>query len=143
MHKYKDIGFALTPQRIAILEYLDGNKGHPSADEIYKAILGTLPTMSLATVYTTLAALNKRGKLRMLTIDPEKRRYDPDIADHSHMICISCKRIIDLDGDAHYALPEALVKDFSVLTCSIELTGLCPNCKQQERASTEEDQYVR
>ena len=129
MHKYKDIGFRLTPQRVAILEYLDGNKHHPSAEEIYTAILGTFPTMSLATVYTTLAALKKMGKVRMLTIDPGKKRYDPDTLSHGHMICISCKRIIDLEGDVQHALCDAATRDFTVITSSIELSGVCPNCK--------------
>jgi Fur family peroxide stress response transcriptional regulator len=31
MNKYRNIGFKLTPQRLAILSYLEGNKEHPSA----------------------------------------------------------------------------------------------------------------
>ena len=77
MEKYRDIGFKLTPQRIAILDYLEGNKDHPSADDIYKAVSEKFTTMSLATVYTTLAALKERGNVLELTVDPDKKRYDP------------------------------------------------------------------
>ena len=38
MEKYRDSGLKLTPQRLAILEYLDGNKEHPSAEDVYKAV---------------------------------------------------------------------------------------------------------
>ncbi|UCE72718.1 MAG: transcriptional repressor, partial [Nitrospiraceae bacterium] len=38
MEKYRDKGLKLTPQRLAILEYLDGNKSHPSAEDIYAAV---------------------------------------------------------------------------------------------------------
>jgi Fur family peroxide stress response transcriptional regulator len=35
---YKSLGIKLTPQRIAILEYLEGNKEHPSAEDIYNSL---------------------------------------------------------------------------------------------------------
>ncbi|MDA8086444.1 MAG: transcriptional repressor, partial [Nitrospiraceae bacterium] len=34
------LGLKLTPQRLAILEYLDGNTAHPGAEEIYAAVAG-------------------------------------------------------------------------------------------------------
>ncbi|MFZ2197327.1 MAG: transcriptional repressor, partial [Thermodesulfovibrionales bacterium] len=58
MNKYRNIGFKLTPQRLAILSYLEGNKEHPSAEEIFRAVSDQYPTMSFATVYNTLAALS-------------------------------------------------------------------------------------
>ncbi|MGC1454926.1 MAG: transcriptional repressor, partial [Nitrospirota bacterium] len=76
MKKYRDIGFKLTPQRIAILDYIIGNKDHPSADDIYREVSKKFTTMSLATVYTTLAALKERGVVLELTMDPDKKRYD-------------------------------------------------------------------
>jgi len=49
--------------------------------------------MSFATVYNTLNTLVKAGTLRELTIDPEKKRYDPDTSRHHHCICILCGKI--------------------------------------------------
>ncbi|MCK5426958.1 MAG: transcriptional repressor, partial [Thermodesulfovibrionia bacterium] len=54
IEKYRDIGIKLTPQRIAILNYLSGITTHPSAEQIYKAVSKEFPTMSFATVYNTL-----------------------------------------------------------------------------------------
>jgi len=96
MQKYKDIGFKLTPQRLAILEFLDGNKSHPSAEEIYRAVSAKFPTMSFATVYNTLETMRKREKILELTIDPDKKRFDPNPTPHHHLICIRCKRIVDI-----------------------------------------------
>ncbi|MBT9168785.1 MAG: Peroxide operon regulator [Syntrophomonadaceae bacterium] len=67
MEKYKDIGLKLTPQRLAILDCLDGNKEHPSAEDIYKDVSKRFPTMSFATVYNTLEALRQRGGILELT----------------------------------------------------------------------------
>ena len=75
MEQYRDIGFKLTPQRLAILDYLDGNTNHPSAEEIFGAVKTKFPTMSFATVYNTLEALRDRGKVLELTIDPSRKRY--------------------------------------------------------------------
>jgi len=130
MEKYRDIGFKLTPQRIAILEFLEGNKDHPSADDIYKAVSKKFTTMSFATVYTTLAALKKKGTVLELTVDPDKKRYDPTTEGHNHLICISCKRIVDLPGNHQLDLPESAKQNFTVIKSHIEVHGLCPKCKK-------------
>ncbi len=129
-NKYRDIGFKLTPQRIAILDYLEGNRGHPSAENIYKAVSKKFPTMSLATVYTTLGALKEKGNVLELTIDPDKKRYDPETAKHNHLICISCKRIVDVPAPGRIDFPEAIKQGFFVIESQVEFYGLCPECKQ-------------
>jgi len=69
MNKYRKIGIKLTPQRLAILAYLEGNIRHPSANDIDQAVLKKFPTISLATIYTVLAALKKKGNcLRLRSI---------------------------------------------------------------------------
>jgi Fur family peroxide stress response transcriptional regulator len=129
MNKYRNIGLKLTPQRIAILDYLDGNKQHPSADEIYRAVSKKFPTMSFATVYTTLSALKAKGNVIELTIDPGKKRYDPQTGGHNHLICVSCKRIIDVPVAYSLDVPESIKQGFNVTNTHVEFYGLCPKCK--------------
>ena len=133
MEKYRDIGFKLTPQRIAILDYLEGNKDHPSADDIYKAVSKKFTTMSIATVYTTLAALKERGTVLELTVDPDKKRYDPTTTNHNHLICISCKRIVDIPGEHRLDLSESAKQNFTVIKSHLEVHGLCPDCKNKNK----------
>jgi Fur family peroxide stress response transcriptional regulator len=130
MEKYRHIGFKLTPQRIAILDYLEGNKDHPSVDDIYKAVSKKFTTMSVATVYTTLAALKEKGNVLELTVDPDKKRYDPTTANHNHLICISCKRIVDIPGEHQLDLSEIAKQNFTVIKSHLEVHGLCPECKK-------------
>jgi Fur family peroxide stress response transcriptional regulator len=132
MEKYRNIGFKLTPQRIAILDYLDGNKNHPSADEIYKAVSKKFQTMSFATVYNTLAALRDKGSLRELTIDAAKKRYDPDTGHHNHLICVSCRKVVDIQIAYDLELPASAKNDFAVLNNHVEFYGLCPRCKKRK-----------
>ena len=130
MEKYRAIGIKLTPQRLAILDYLEGNKTHPSAEAIYKAVSKKFPTMSLATVYNTLEALRKKGKVAELAVDPYKKRFDPDTRPHHHLICIRCKKMIDVHSQFRLSLPQTDTEGFKIIGNHIEFYGLCPTCKK-------------
>lgn len=133
MEKYKDLGLKLTPQRLAILDYLDGNKEHPSAEDIYKGVSKRFPTMSFATVYNTLEALRQRGGILELTIDPDKKRFDPNTKPHHHLICVKCKKIVDIHNDYKLAVPEDKTEGFELVGNHIEFYGVCPACKMTRR----------
>jgi len=132
MKRFRNIGFKLTPQRIAVLEYLEDNKEHPSAETVYNNVSKTFPTMSFATVYNTLAALRNRGHLLELTIDADKRRYDPNTTHHNHLICTRCRRIIDIPVEYRLHVPEPLRGDFQITGNHIEFYGICPECQGQK-----------
>ena len=132
MEKYRSLQIKLTPQRLAILSFLDGNKTHPSAEDIYKAVIKQFPTMSFATVYNTLEALKNKGNVQELKIDSAKKRYDPDISRHHHLICIKCKSIADIQKDFKISLSEDLTHGFDLLGNSIEFYGICQTCKQHQ-----------
>ncbi|MBI4653463.1 MAG: transcriptional repressor [Nitrospirae bacterium] len=129
MEKYKQFGFKLTPQRLAILNYFNGNKEHPSADDIYRAVSKSFPTMSFATVYNTLEALRNKGNVLELTIDPNKKRYDPNTMPHHHLICVKCKRIIDIHKEFSVSVSEDMTQGFDLIGNHIEFYGVCPKCK--------------
>lgn len=129
MEKYRELGLKLTPQRLAILEYLDGNTDHPSADSIFQEVKKKYPMMSFATVYNTIEALKKKGDLLELTIDPERRRYDPQTKPHHHLICVECKKIVDVHKKFSINVPEEVVDEFDLIGNHIEFYGVCPECK--------------
>jgi Fur family peroxide stress response transcriptional regulator len=126
-------GFKRTPQRLAILEHLDGNKSHPSADEIFRVVAKKNPSMSFATVYNTLNTLVETGAVRELTIDPDRKRYDPDTSAHHHLICLDCKKIVDIPGDVAVEVPRGATKDFVVTGNHIEFYGICAPCRKVQR----------
>lgn len=123
--------FKMTPQRMAIMGCLDGDKSHPSAEEIYERVKGLLPTISFATVYKTLDTLRDHGMLRELTIDPSRKRFDPDTSAHHHAICTECGRIEDVFKDFKIKLPGAVTERFAMLKGNhIEFYGTCTECGQ-------------
>jgi len=132
MEKYRDSGLKLTPQRLAILEYLDGNKEHPSAEDVYKAVSKKFPTMSLATVYNTLMTLKQRGLVKELTMDPLRMRFDPQPTPHHHLICMDCRKIIDIHIRLRVNLPEMEQEGFEIVGNHIEFYGRCPKCKNKK-----------
>lgn len=129
MERYKSIGIKLTPQRVAILEYLEGNKEHPSAEDIYREVSKKFPTMSFATVYNTLETLRQRGSILELTIDPDKKRFDPNTEPHHHLMCLKCKRVVDIHGDYKLDVPNGEMAGFEIIGNHIEFYGICPKCR--------------
>ena len=132
MEEYRHLNIKLTPQRLAILGFLKGNKSHPSAEDIFKAVQKQFPTMSFATVYNTLEALKNKGNIQELKIDPAKKRYDPDNTIHHHLICIKCKSILDIFKDFKLNLSDEWTHDFDLHGNSIEFFGLCRKCKKKD-----------
>jgi Fur family transcriptional regulator, peroxide stress response regulator len=128
MKNDKNMSLKLTPQRLAILEYLEGNKNHPSASDIYDAVSKKFPTMSFATVYNTLKTLKMHDNIQELTIDPEKKRFDPNMVRHHHLICIICSKIIDIETEFDVALSNTQKQGFEITGNHIDFYGFCPNC---------------
>ena len=134
MKKYKNMSLKLTPQRLAILEYLEGNKDHPSASDIYNAVSDRFPTMSFATVYNTLKALRGKENIQELSIDPDKKRFDHNMVRHHHLICVNCRKIIDIDTVFELGLSDPQKHGFQITGNHIDFYGICPECaKNKER----------
>ena len=122
-------GFKRTPQRLAILDYLDGNTLHPSAEEVYLAVTKKYCSLSFATVYNTLNALAQAGAVRELTLDPERKRYDSNTEPHHHLICVTCKKVVDVFEGITVGMPKSLEKEFSVFGNHVEFYGRCAACR--------------
>ena len=120
----------LTPQRLAILEYLEGNKSHPSAADIYRAVSEKYPMMSFATVYNTLDKLREKGEVFELSIDSDKKRFDPNATPHHHLICVNCKTIVDVHRSFVLDLKEGDRCDYEIISNHVDFYGICPKCKK-------------
>lgn len=124
-------GFKRTPQRLAILDYLEGNTLHPSAEDVYRAVTKKYFSLSFATVYNTLNTLAQSGYVRELTLDPERKRYDPNTEPHHHLICVTCKKVIDVFEDVTVGIPKRLEKGFSIVGKHVEFYGCCSVCRKK------------
>ncbi|WP_456430921.1 Fur family transcriptional regulator [Thermosulfuriphilus sp.] len=133
IEKYRGLGLKMTPQRLAILEYLEDNKEHPSAEDIYRHVRIKFPSMSFATVYNTLEALKERGLVQELHIDPSKKRFDPDTTPHNHLICLRCHKIVDIFTNPPLNnIPEEELKGYKIVAAQVVLYGFCPECQKKD-----------
>ncbi|MEN6615250.1 MAG: transcriptional repressor [Syntrophorhabdus sp.] len=123
----------MTPQRMAIMKYLDGNTMHPSAADIYSALREHFPTMSLATVYNTMEVLKEQGSVIELAIDPVKKRFDPNPQPHHHLICIKCKAIVDIFLQFPLQLADNQAMGFEILGNHVDFYGICKKCANKNK----------
>lgn len=128
-------GFKRTSQRLAILDYLEGNTLHPSAEDVYRAVTKKYCSLSFATVYNTLNTLAQSGAVRELTLDPERKRYDPNTEPHHHLICVTCKKVIDVFEDVTVGIPKRIEKEFSIFGNHVEFYGRCSICRKKSNSA--------
>jgi Fur family peroxide stress response transcriptional regulator len=118
-----------TPQKLAIVAFLEGNKDHPSAEDIHEALKPRFPTMSLSTVYNTLHSLQKEGRIHELAVEPGRYRFDPEPGPHHHLVCLECRTVIDVDRDFPVRLTPREARGFRIRHSHIVFYGTCPDCQ--------------
>jgi len=106
--RLRDKKIKATPQRIAILEYLESGFIHPSAEEIHKALRKKLAGTSLATVYNTVERLVELQEANKLNIAEDRARYEAKREPHHHFYCKECGAVIDISVTCpHHRTMEA------------------------------------
>jgi len=123
-------GCRITPQRLAIIQVVLTDSGHPTADQVFRQVRQSYPTTSLATIYKTLDLMETLGLL--LEIDmPTGARFDGYRSGaHAHLICDRCERVIDLDAPELNGLAERLATQTGHRVDQNEMVfrGVCRLC---------------
>ena len=128
----RDEGFRITPQRIAIVEYMLETKDHPNAELIHKVVRKRYPMVSLSTVYKTLDLLREKKLVNEIEVDGETR-FDAHTDDHINLVCMKCGRIDDVDEEYLKDIRVNATKKskYIILKSSFELQGYCYRCKSK------------
>ena len=129
-------GVSLTPQRLAIIEFLEGNKSHPTVDEIYTNVKSLYPTTSKATVYSVLKLLSDLGVIKELSIRKRGEAcFDPSTVLHHHFHCRKCDTVIDIDIDSYdesNILKKAGSLGHKVEDIQLYIYGVCRDCVDKD-----------
>lgn len=122
----------MTHQREVVLHELRRCQMHPTADELYGLIKKKLPRISLATVYRNLEILSEAGHIGKLEVSGRQKRFDWDPTDHSHVFCVRCHRVDNLDfpGLPCPRVEPGQNQGYEISGCRIEFFGLCPACRE-------------
>ena len=118
----------MTKQRAIILEVIRSGEHHSTAEEIFELAKAKLPSISRATVYNNLHAMEEEGLVRRIGGEGASDRYDKNIFPHGHLFCKSCGKILDV------MLPnlEKLIEDSSeaeLFEYELKVQGVCKDCK--------------
>ncbi|WP_068689491.1 Fur family transcriptional regulator [Culturomica massiliensis] len=121
-------GIKPSVQRIAIMEYLMEHRTHPSTDEIHSVLIKWMPTLSKTTVYNTLKLFTEQGALMALGIDDRNIRYDIDVSDHAHFICLGCGKVYDIPVDYLDKLIVRGGEELTITETHLYYKGYCKLC---------------
>jgi Fur family ferric uptake transcriptional regulator len=118
-------------QRQIILEELQREKNHPSAQELYERVRHRLPKISLGTVYRNLEQMAASGLIQKIEGTGGQRRFDGDLVDHYHLRCLYCGRVEDASLPKLSRLNQTFGKmtDYTILGHRLEFLGICPRCQ--------------
>ena len=124
-------GLKATGPRVAILDAVERNCDHPSAEEIYQELAESHPSLSLSTVYGTLGAFVKAGLVRKLSEVDGRLRVDGTKPPHDHAICRLCGAIFDVEPNLNTAPapPSELPGGLAVLEVRVEYDVVCATCR--------------
>jgi Fur family transcriptional regulator, peroxide stress response regulator len=124
-------GLKMTPQRRAIIEFLETAEHHPTADEVFFSVNERFPMTSRATVYNTLNWL-KESKMLQEVFEAGQVRFDPNIEHHHHFICRKCSKVEDVGFDLISSLGICEMPNSNKIEgFEIVLRGVCINCQQK------------
>ena len=125
-------GWRLTAQRRAVVEALNGENVHRTAEEVLERAHRLRPDVSRATVYNTLSELVAMGEVAEVAPVGRSTRYDPNAAHpHHHLLCVDCGDLVDV----HVDLSDDLRPDnealggFEVTRVELVFSGSCSSCR--------------
>jgi Fur family peroxide stress response transcriptional regulator len=124
-------GIKVSHQRLRILDYLEKNRVHPTADMILNDLKDEMPSLSKSTVYKTLNTFVEKGVLRELTIEENEIRYEYNLQDHGHFKCIECGKVFDFEYRFDVDDIKEL-KGFRIDDKNIYFKGLCRDCNSSK-----------
>ncbi len=139
----RNAGLKVTGTRLALLELIEKENRHMTADEITQGLHDANVSVDRVTIYRNIERLIKERLLitihlpgRALHVGLCKRPNDPH---HHHVVCISCGQVSETNGCLvldHWDELRGKIKEetsFELTDHILQYVGLCPDCKNKSR----------
>lgn len=124
-------GYRLSGGRELVLSVLAKASNPLRALDILQAPSLKKAGVNRATVYRSLAFLEKIGVLEILRLDGDERLYHLNLHHHHHLVCTACKKIEAVHFCDSLRQEEgriAATTGFKVQRHVLEFYGLCKKC---------------
>ena len=128
----RDAGLRLTHQRQEIFRELAESRDHPTVELLHQRLRRRIPTLSMDTVYRTLATFAGLRLINKVETIEAQGRYEVALNTHHHLICSRCNTILDFDWPAidKASLPDGIGNWGRIEHRNIVLYGVCRKCLQ-------------
>lgn len=118
-----------TPQRLEIAKILH-TYGHVNLENLYALMIKEFSQISLATIYKNINLMLQNYFITEVKIPNTKSVYEITKDSHSHLVCLSCENIEDINLELENAITNSLQNhSFKIQSSSLVLSGYCQECK--------------
>ena len=101
IEKLRNSGLRPTKQRLQICEVLFDTERtfHFTINQLEQRIKDKIDNkISLATIYNTVHAFEKKGYLKQISINSNQTYFDTNVTDHHHFYDLKNEKLIDLEN---------------------------------------------
>ena len=123
-------GLKSTRQRDTIVGIFYDLDAHVSVEELLQRVREVEPRIGYATVYRTLKLCAEHGFAQQRDFGDGQMRFEPTTseAEHDHLICVDCRRVLEFDDPVVAARINQIVQElgpFQLTRRRIELYARC------------------
>ncbi|MCI1798356.1 MAG: transcriptional repressor [Bifidobacterium tibiigranuli] len=132
----------VTRARMLIVKQLQEDDTFATAQTVYNRLFEKGRRVGIATVYRNLQIMAQDGELDSVRQNGEVYyRLCRDRHHHHHVVCRRCGRAVELEipGLEQWVNSRAQSLGFSDVTHSIEIFGLCAQCRKLEKREATDD----
>lgn len=131
-------GERMTVPRRAVVEVLESQRGHLTAEQVVGMVAGSAPDVHRATVYRALETLSALGVVQHVHVGHGGTAYHlvHRGGAHPHAQCRSCGAVYDLPPDLLDAVTDRARDDlgFRLDAGHVALSGICRDCARDHGA---------
>jgi Fur family ferric uptake transcriptional regulator len=134
--RLRRLSVRVTPQRLFVLEAMEVNGGHMTAEEILQWASRRYPALNLATVYRTLDLLSQVGMVTQTDLGGGAATYElVGDSPHHHLACERCGGVIEMDEALLEGLRDQALRvyGFHANPRHLAIFGVCRGCWESER----------
>jgi Fur family transcriptional regulator, peroxide stress response regulator len=131
----KTKGLRITHQRTEIFRALLKDSNHPTIENIFEQVRKHLKTISLDTVYRTIATFEKFGLIKKVHHIDNMTRYDHNLSNHHHLVCTQCHKIEDFYWPEFDRMkpPTSISQWGKIEVKHVVIDGLCASCSRKKK----------